>query len=122
MLNRTQWIFILGMNELGVPIIEENYKKILQVSYLAQERRIYISPKTIYYERKTGRIWSEKRRQHYDDFDEDLSGDVMDIQESPTEMLTVLGRNELPLKTRRKLGKLKRDIKKQGIEKLLAKN
>lgn len=119
MLNRTQVGFIVSMEILGIPITMENATEVYKVSYLAQQRGLQIAPKIVYYDKRNGKLSSETRRTHYDDFDENLLYDIKEVSCSRPEEIGWAKTFQMKKSSAKKLEKLKIDIEKKGIEKLL---
>ena len=71
---------VLGMNVLGIPIKVENYRRICNAVYLAEQVGVYISPSRVLWDPKTNQAYSPKTHEDGDYPSWNLLDDVRDIQ------------------------------------------
>lgn len=88
MLNQTHASILLGVKYLvGVNLehedpksmSKETYRKVYAAIYLAQQSSVFLGWKKVYYNKSSRAFSSQKRREHYDDFEYGIDEDIVEI-------------------------------------------
>lgn len=71
----------LGMDILGIPVIMENYRKICDAAYLAEQNGVHISPARLVFDKQRGCAYSPVTHESPGFLARNLVDDVYEIQQ-----------------------------------------
>lgn len=114
-MDRMQISLKLGLDILGIPVKIENYRKICNAVYEAEQRGVHISSSTIYFDEKEGIAYSPMSHETSDFPSKNLLTDVCDLKREIDTPLDYSKNYKLDDVSIRKLKKLKEDLE-NGIK------
>ncbi|MFH1711313.1 MAG: hypothetical protein ABH840_03305 [Nanoarchaeota archaeon] len=77
-MNRMQIALTMGMNIIGIPIKVENYRRICNAVYFAEQAGVHISPSRVEWDEQKMRAWSPRTQERC--YSHNLLDDVREIQ------------------------------------------
>lgn len=80
-MDRMQIALKLGMDILGIPVRRENYRKICDAVYLAEQKGVYISPARVLFDSKKGHAYSPRSHETSNFQSRSLVDDVCEIEQ-----------------------------------------
>jgi hypothetical protein len=118
-MNQMQVSLVLGMEVLGIRVNRRNYREICDATFLAEKRGVHISPSSVYYDAGENQAYSPLSHESGGQPSWNLACDLGTIEEDRRSGISDEEDYELDENSLGKLRKLKRDIEKRGLKRLL---